>query len=238
MKLPSGRKAFRAVDHRLDAGRLERRNPRHRLAHVLLEMVPVVVEQLELEGVRHVARPPGLRVGLVAADHQPAHFLLEVGQAIGIAHGGEARGHAVDRLGDHVLVLHRLQRHADAGQRAELAGPLAGAVHELVAGHRAGAGMHFSDPAAIRREAGDAHALDDPGAVVARALGQRQRDVGRVGLAVARQKRGADEVGDFHQRPHGLHFGGAQELHVEAEALGGGGQPLELHHALVVAGEP
>ena len=56
------REAFRPVDHLLDAGGLERRHARHRLRHVLLEMVPIVVEQLELEIVqahRRSSRPAG-----------------------------------------------------------------------------------------------------------------------------------------------------------------------------------
>ena len=57
-------------------------------AHVLLEMVPVVVEQLELEIVGHVARcVQAMRVRLVAAHHQPADLFLEIGAPVGIADG-------------------------------------------------------------------------------------------------------------------------------------------------------
>ena len=51
-----GREALRAVDHLLDAGAFERRHAGERLAHMLLEMIPVVFEELELEILRHVAR--------------------------------------------------------------------------------------------------------------------------------------------------------------------------------------
>ena len=49
------RETLRPVDHLLDAGGLQRRDARDRLAHMLFEMVPVVVEQAELPVVRHVA---------------------------------------------------------------------------------------------------------------------------------------------------------------------------------------
>ena len=51
----------------------------------------------------------GLR--LETAHHQPADLLLEVDQAVGIAQRRQVRGYARDRLGQHILVLHRLQRH-------------------------------------------------------------------------------------------------------------------------------
>ena len=54
-----GRKTLRPVDHLLDAGFFQRRHARDRLAHMLLEMIPVVVEQLELPVVGHIAGHPG-----------------------------------------------------------------------------------------------------------------------------------------------------------------------------------
>src|SRR5262249_6480693 len=42
-----GREALRAMDHFLDAGGIERRNTRQGLCHMLLEMIPVVLEELE-----------------------------------------------------------------------------------------------------------------------------------------------------------------------------------------------
>ena len=43
------RERLRPVDHLLDAGLVERRDAHHRRGQVLLEMIPVVVEELELE---------------------------------------------------------------------------------------------------------------------------------------------------------------------------------------------
>ena len=59
--------------------------------HVLLEMLPIVIEELELEILGNVAGRPGDRVRLVAAEGEPADLFLEIGAPVGIAHGGEAR---------------------------------------------------------------------------------------------------------------------------------------------------
>ena len=179
-----GREAFGAVDHLADAGGLEGRNARHGLFEVLGEMVPVVVEELELEGARDIAGGPGDRVGLIAAHDEAADLLLEIGAAVGIAQGRDVGGEAVDLFGDDVLVLDRLQRHVDAGHDADLAGPLATAVDHRFSFDTAIGGQHRLDAAAVHFEAGDADALVDPGAMHAGAAGERLGDVGRRGLAI------------------------------------------------------
>ena len=97
----------------------------------------------------------------------------------GIADRRHAGGDAVDLLRHDVLVLHRLQRHADAGKRGDLARPHAGADHDLVAANGAGVGFDADDAAVLDEEAGAADPLDQPGAVRAGALGERLGDVGR-----------------------------------------------------------
>ena len=84
-------------------------------------------------------------------------------------------------------MLDRLQRHADARHRADLARPLPGAIDDLLAGDGARAGADADDAAILDVEALDAHAFDDPGAMHARALGERLRDVGGARLTVGRQ---------------------------------------------------
>ena len=125
--------ALRAVVEHLDPGLGEHRDPRDRAVHQDREVIPVLVEQLELERVgQRVGGDPGLGVGLEAADHQPADLLLDVGVAVRVAQHREVPVHPVDLLGDHVEVLGRVQRHGHPGHRADLLGPLAGAVdHHL-----------------------------------------------------------------------------------------------------------
>src|SRR5438132_667741 len=96
-------------------------------------MVPVVLEELELEFVRHVGDIPSDRIRLVAAEDEAADLLLEIGAAVGVADGGNAGRDAGDLLGDDVLVLDWLDRHADAGERSDLARPDTGGEHHLLA---------------------------------------------------------------------------------------------------------
>ena len=87
MKFPSG-VALGPVDHALDAGALERRHPCQGLDHVLLEVLPIVLEQLKGEVGRRRIDQPRSRIGLIAAHDEPADLLLEIGAAIGVAHRG------------------------------------------------------------------------------------------------------------------------------------------------------
>ncbi len=59
MKLPSGVKLSGPWIIFLMPVVLERRHARQGLRHMLLEMIPVVFEELELEVGRHVAERPG-----------------------------------------------------------------------------------------------------------------------------------------------------------------------------------
>ena len=82
---------------------------------------------------------------------------------IGIADGRGVARHAVDRLGDEVLMIGRLYRHADAGQPAKLLRPDTGTVDHFLAADRAVIrGHHPADRAGIRTEAGNRNALTEP----------------------------------------------------------------------------
>jgi hypothetical protein len=59
--------------------------------HVLFKVLEVIFEQLELEGGGHVALGPGNRVRLIAAKDEAAHFLLEIGEQVGVTDGGGCR---------------------------------------------------------------------------------------------------------------------------------------------------
>src|ERR1039457_4465612 len=80
------RETLRAVVEHLDASVAEGWNPELRALHEDREMIPVLFEKLELEGVgQRVGGDPGFRVGLEPADDQAAHFLLEVGVSVWVA---------------------------------------------------------------------------------------------------------------------------------------------------------
>ena len=91
-KVAVGGKTFGSVDHLFDADSGQRRNPGDGLIHVLFKMVVVIVEQRKLPVIRHIAaglrQIPGLRVGFIAAHHQPADLFFEIGAPVGVAQGG------------------------------------------------------------------------------------------------------------------------------------------------------
>ena len=230
-----GGEGLGAVEHILDPGALERRHARERLLHERLEVVPVVVQQRIVEALGDAVLGPGDRVRFVAAHDQAADLLLEVDQPVRVAQGRQVARDPLDRLGYDVLVLHRNQRHVDPGQRRDLARPLPGAVDHHLAGDRTLGGHHAAGPALLDRDAGDRAVLDDGGAAPARALGEREGDVGGVGLAVGRQEGGADHVGHLHQRPQVARLSGRQQRHLEAEAARRGRLALDFGPALLVA---
>ena len=215
--------ALRPVEEHLDLRGLEARRAVDRVLHQDLELVPVLRQQLELEAVRDRRHVPRLGDGLEAAHHEAADFLLVVDEAVGIADHGQVGRHAGDRLRDDVEVLGGVERHVDAGAAAELARPLPGAVDErlaadlaaLVAARPRDAG----DAAVPHRHAVDLDALEDAGAARARALRERLRQVGRIGLAVARNPHGPGEVVRAQDRRDALRLGRRHVVERDAEAL-------------------
>ena len=167
----------------------------NRVGHQDFELVPVLRQQLEFEAVGNRRHVPRLGLGLESAHDEAAHFLLVVDEAVGIANHRKVGRDAGDRPGDDVEVLGGVERHVDAGAAAELARPLAAAIDQGRAANLAGVigarPRHSGNSAVIHRHAGDLDPFDDPGAAHPRALGQRLRQVGGVGLAVAGNPHGA-----------------------------------------------
>ncbi len=153
-ELVVGGERLRAVVELADPGVLQRRDPAYGLVHQHREVVPVLLEELELERVRQVVgRAPRFGLGLEAADHQAAGLLLEVGPAVRVAHDRQVWVDALDPLGDDVEVLGRVQRHAHADQVTERLGPLAGAVDDDLGLDVAAVGAYAGHPAVGHGEA-------------------------------------------------------------------------------------
>ena len=210
----------------------------HGAVHEDREVIPVLLEQLELERVgQRVGRDPRLGVRLEAADHQPADLLLDVGVAVRVAQDREVPVDPVDLLGDHVEVLGRVQRHGHPGQCADRLGPLAGAVDHDLRLDVPPAGADAGDGVVLGEDAGDAGALGDRDALVAGTAGQRGGQVGRVGAAVAGQPDRAFEVVVAQDRVELFRSPRADQLAVELVGLGGGGGPSQLGHAVLRAGD-
>ena len=115
----------------------------HGVAHQDVELVPVLGQELELERLGDlVGGDPRLGVRLEPAHEQPADLLLEVGVAVWVPQRRRRSLEPVDRLGDDVVVLGRLQRNGHPDLLAEGLGPLAAAVDDVLALDVAPAGDH------------------------------------------------------------------------------------------------
>src|SRR5207248_6796886 len=81
-------------------------------------------------------------------------------------------------------------------------------------------------------DAADTRALLDLGAAQTGAVGERERELAGVEIAVERDERGRHHVPGRHRREHLLGLGGRDELHVEPKALRPPGLALDLLVAL------
>ncbi len=153
-------------------------------------MVEVLGQLVEAEVLADALHAPGLRHRLEGAEQDLARVLLVVGAFLGDPQHREPL-EAGDRLGDDVEVLAGVERQGHAVPRGEIAAPHAAAVHHDVGGdvalRLAGLPVDAGDAAAGAGHRRHLHLSTMRAPRVARALGERQRDVGRVGLAVRRQ---------------------------------------------------
>ena len=149
-ELVVGGEALGAVVELLDAGHLERGDAQQRVVHQDLEVIPILVQELEFERIgNRVGRHPRFGFGLEAADDQAADLFLEVGVAVGVTQDRQVRVHAVDVLADDVEVFGGVQRDVDPGHRADLFGPLAGAVDDDLGLDVTHVGAYAADPPVV-----------------------------------------------------------------------------------------
>ncbi len=69
-------------------------------------MVEIRFQQAVMETLRYTFHSPRDRVGFIATHHQTADLFLVIRQPIWIAERWQVFWHPLDRVGDHVLVLH------------------------------------------------------------------------------------------------------------------------------------
>ena len=190
------------------------RHPAHRLLQVGPHPVPVRRDLAEREVGRSALHLPRRALSLEQPDHQTADLfavVAERGRILQHRQVGRQAGHLV---GDQVVVLGGLQRHAHAGQIGQLARPQPGTVHHVLALDLAGRGAHPGDRPAPGQEAGHRGLLDDPHPAHPGALGQRHRDVDRVDPAVLRHVEPGQHVVGAGQWEQPLHLAGRDLLHV------------------------
>ncbi len=201
-ELVVGGEALGAVVELPDAGALEDGQPVQGALHEDGEVLPVLVEELELERVRDgLGGDPRLGLGLEAADDEPADLLLVVGPPVGVAQDRQVAVDALDLVGDDVEVLGRVERDPHAGERAQRLGPLPGARDDDVALDVAPVGPHATHPSPAGRrgigddvEPGDPHPFPHGDPELPGALREGLGEVGGVGRAVAGQPDRPGEV--------------------------------------------
>ena len=224
-------KALRTVEQRSHLRGLQAGRAVDRVLHQDPEMIPILGQKLKLEALGDACHVPGLGDRLEPAHDQPPDFLLVVDVAIGIAHHGQVGVHAGNRPRHQVEVFGGEHGHIDARERTELARPLAGAVHDRFAAHfgfmPGRAITHTRHPTPLDDHAGNAGTFDDPRPAHARTLGERLRQVGRIGLAVARNPHRAAEIVGAQERVDLAGFARRDEFEVNAEAFRPRHLPLE-----------
>jgi hypothetical protein len=232
-----GREGLGAVHQLSDPRAREVGHPPRRELGELSKVLEVGVEELEVEALGNAVDGPGQRVGLVAAHDEAAGLLLVVGEAVGVAQGGEVARDALHGLGDEVLVLERDEGDVHTAESSELGRPLTRAVHESLARHTALGRLDAHHAAVLQRHGGDGAAGHDAHAERSGPAGERLRDVGGARGAVGRQEGRTHEVRSLHWRPERSGLGGVEEVHLQPEALCGRRLASQLLHALGSAGE-
>ncbi len=125
-------------------------------------------------------------------------------------------------------MLGRLERDGDTHRLGELTGPHAGTVHDVLGLDVTMRGADAGDRLAAGQEAGRGHALEDPHAQLAGALGQRHGDVYRVDPAVLLDVEAGQDVVGVGEREQLLHLTGGDLLDVDAA------EPVESRDAAVL----
>ena len=232
-ELVVGREALRAVVQLLQPGVLKDGDPVHRRFHEDAEVVPVLLQELELERVRQrVGRDPGLGRRLESADDEAADLLLDVGVPVGVAQDGEVRVDARDGLGHDVEVLGRVEGDVDAAEEADGFRPLPGAVHHHLGLDGTAVGHDAGHPAVPCGHALHPGVLLNADAAEAGPAGERRRHVDGVDGRVARQPQSTQQIARLQDRIPLQGLGGCEQLAVEVVGLGRGRGPAELDHPL------
>ena len=225
-----------AVDHPVDAGVRDGRDAADGAGHDLLEARPVRRQELAVEVGRHAVERPRRRVPLVAAHAQPADLLAEVAEVVGIAQGRQSGAHALDALGEDVLVRHGDDGHGHARQPADLRREHAAGVDDHVrVDRRALAAMLDLDPGHAPALDADPHhpCLRPDGRSAGTGAGRHgQGKPRRVEPAVGRQEDGAEHAVGRHQREGTPRLVRPDQLQRQPERPCPGRLPAQLLHAL------
>ena len=232
-----GREALWPIEEKLDASIREHGHTAHGGFEDGLEVLRILGQRIEAEGLGDAAHAPGLGDGLEAADQQLAGIFLVIRTFVVDAQHREVRRHRRDRLGDDVEVLCGMQRDGDTGRTAEFARPHAGADDDGVRRDVAGFGVDTDRAPLLDPDACDLGVLEDLGAAHPRTAGEGLRGVDGVGLAVLADEDAADEITDLEKRPTLMDLGGREQIDLESEGFAHRGAAIEFLETRVGLGD-
>ena len=200
-----GGEGLRAAEELAHPDVRQRGDARHRQGDVGLDAGVVGLDLAEGEVRRRAVEHPRRGDGLEQADEQAAGLLAVVAVGRRVLEHRQAPVHALERLGDQVVVLGRLQRDVHADRRAELAAPQPGSEHHRLGLDRPRRRHHAGHPlAAVVPHLGDAgrrDALQDRRTAVAGAACERHGDVDGVGTPLRRHVEARQQVRRLGDRP-------------------------------------
>ncbi len=236
-ELAVGRERLGAVDQLHDLGVLEGRHTDDCVRHELLEALPVLGEELPVEVGRDAVERPRRRLALVAAHHEPAGLPAEIDEETRVAHRRHVERH-VHRARDEVLVRHRDDRHLDPCERAKFPCENPAGVDHDLRFDRALVGLDADYPPVLDPDRGDARVRVDLRAAAAGALGERERELARVDVAVGGEVGRAEHAVGRHGREHLLRPLRGDELQRQPERLRPAGLARELLHPFLGGRKP
>ena len=167
--------------------------------------VPVLRKQLRLEALRDAVERPRRRLALVAAHDEAADLGAEVDEVVGVAQRRQRLERRVERLGDEVLVPERDDRQVDADEPRELRRVHAGRVDDDLALDRAPDRVSTATtrPSRVSMPVTRRPHLDLR-AEPARRVGERERQLARVEVAVVGDVRRGEHAVRAHRREQRL----------------------------------
>ena len=191
-----GGEAFGTIEKGMDTGALQQRHTVDRLFQDGFEMVEILGQLVKAETGGNAVHAPGFGDRFKRAEQDLSCVFLVIGAFIRHPQGGQL-AQAGDVFSDDVEVFAGLQRHVDVVLTSQFRRPHAGAIDHEIRRDKAGFAIPVALPGYARNgPLAAAHGFVDLrhpdmferlGAAHSCALGQRQRDVARIALAVRGQ---------------------------------------------------
>ncbi len=229
--------AFRPVEKDLDSGLTEHRNSVDCTTQLLLDMLDVFRQSPKFEFLWDPFHAPRLGHRLEHPDHHLAGIFLVVVTNRGFPNDRQVSRKIWNGFGDHIKMFCGMQGHRNSCLKAQRSPPHPGAIDHCLASDSAPIGNNRAHPASLFLKGLYGDTLIDSHTFIPRAARQRLRRIGRVGLAIPRQKNCAHEVLGGHDRIKIERFFRANDFDFKPKTTRHGGAPFKLLKPLGVCCE-